>query len=207
MLGGYGAYVSKHLASCGSYNVHHVLGIAPLLTLANDLLEKTLAFRVGGELEVIAALVAGEGEQDNPLAFVLQEWLHGILAHVWSHGERIEVVLLEEGLGVHLGGVADVTTLGICDDEVVRIVSLQILDGVLEGDHTLYTTALVESQVRLVCHTVRGCGIDDSLVESEHQLRLCTLDFLTLDDALRQLVNICIETYAQEALLGEDLLY
>ena len=204
---GYFADVLKHLSLCGTYYVHHVLVVAPFLTLLQYLLEEANAVLVLGELEVVTSLVAGEGEQDNPLAFVLQEWLHGILAHVWSHGERIEVVLLEEGLGVHLGGVADVTTLGICDDEVVRIVSLQILDGVLEGDHTLYTTALVESQVRLVCHTVRGCGIDDSLVESEHQLRLCTLDFLTLDDALRQLVNICIETYAQEALLGEDLLY
>ena len=59
----------------------------------------------------------------------------------------------------------------------------------------------------LVSHAVRSGGVDDSLVELKHHLGFCALDVFTLCDALWQLIDICIKTYAQEALLGENLLY
>ena len=207
MVRSYLADVLEHLTLSSTYYVHHVLIVAPFLALLQNLLEKALAFLVLCELEVVATLVAGQSQKDDPLAFILEEWLDRILAHVRSYGYRIEIVLLEESLGIHLGCVADISTLGICDDEVVWIVALEILDGVLEGDHAVDTTALVESQVWLVSHTVRSGCVDDSLVELKHHLCFCALDFLTLCDALRQLIDICIKTYAQETLLGENLLY
>ena len=90
---------------------------------------------------------------------------------------------------------------------MVWIVTVEILDGVFEGNHAIDATALIESQVWLVSHTVWGCCIDDSLVESEYHFGFCALDVFTLGDALWQLVDICVKTYAQETLLGENLLY
>ena len=67
--------------------------------------------------------------------------------------------------------------------------------------------ALVESQVWLVSHAIRSGSVDDSLVELKHHLGFSALDVFTLCDALWQLIDICVKTYAQEALLGENLLY
>ena len=85
--------------------------------------------------------------------------------------------------------------------------ALEILDGVLEGNHAVDATALVESQVWLVSHAVRSGSVDNSLVELKHHLGFSALDVFTLCDALWQLIDICVKTYAQEALLGENLLY
>ena len=46
-LGGYLADVLEHLALSGTYDIHHIVDVAPLLTCADDLLEETLAIGVG----------------------------------------------------------------------------------------------------------------------------------------------------------------
>ena len=192
------ADVLKHLALCSTYHIHHVVGIAPFLTLLQHLLEEALAVSVGRELEVVAALVGSERQENHPLALILQERSHAVLAHVGSHCERVEVDFLEEGAGIHCAGVADVTTLSVCDDEVLRIVLVEIRDSLLERNPALHTHALIEGEVGLVGHAVGCCGVDDSLVEGKDGVFL-------LQQVLRNLLDVGVETHTQEGLLRENL--
>ena len=144
------AHVCEHLALCGSHNIHHVVLVAPFLRLCEHLLKQACALFVGCELEVVAALVACEGEQHHPLVLVAQEGRHAVLAHVGCHGKRVDVILLEEGACIHGACVAYVAALGIGYDEVVGIVLLKIGHGLLEGHDALHAEGLVEGQVGLV---------------------------------------------------------
>ena len=101
MVGDYPADVFKHLALCGAHHIHHVVFVAPLLRCAEHFLEEALAVLVGGELEVVRPLVAGQGEQYHPFALVLQERHHAVFSHIRCHGERVDVVFLEECAGIH----------------------------------------------------------------------------------------------------------
>ena len=87
MVGGYLADVFKHLSLCGSDDIHHVVRITPFLALAQDFLEESLAVRVGGELEVVTALVACQGQQDDPFALVAEERSHAVLSHIWGNSQ------------------------------------------------------------------------------------------------------------------------
>ena len=170
------------------------------MRLCEHFFKQACALFVGCELEVVAALVACEGEQHHPLVLVAQERRYAVLAHVGSHGKRVDVILLEEGACIHGACVAYVAALGIGYDEVVGIVLLKIGHGLLEGHDALHTERLIESQVGLVCHTVGGCCVDNLLVEGEDGVIL-------LQQVLRNLLRVCVETYAEEGLLAEYLVY
>ena len=198
MVGSHLADVLKHLALCGTYHVHHVVGISPFLTLPQHFLKQAFTVLVGGELEVVATLVGGECQENHPFVWVLEERCHAVLAHVGSNGEGIEVDFLEEGAGIHRAGVADVATFGIRDDEVLGIVLVEVRDGLLKRNPALHAHALVESKVGLVCHAIGCCGVDNRLVEGEDGVFL-------LQQVLRNLLDVGVETYTQEGLLRENL--
>ena len=90
---------------------------------------------------------------------------------------------------VHVRCVANVTTLGVGDDEVVGVVFLEIIDGLLEGGYALEPHALVECEVGLVSHTVGGRRIDDLLVELECGVFL-------FQQELWDLAKVCVESHA-----------
>ena len=194
----------------GTYHIHHVLLVAPLLALPKHLFEQSLSSSIRCQLEILRTLVRGQGQQDNPLAVVAEEGCHRVLTHIGGNSQRIHVVLLEEGLGIHLRRVANVSTLGVGDDEVVRILFLQILDGGLESHDAVYAVGLIEGQVGLVCHAVGCCGINDEgieLAKGAEDVVFAVLSLCLVDDALGYLVQVCIETYAEKRLLLFYLLY
>ena len=81
---------------------------------------------------------------------------------------------------------------------MLGVVLVEILDGLFERDPSLYTHTLIESEVGFICHTV-GCGrIDNRLVESEDGI-------LLFQQVLWNFLDVGVETYAQEGLLGENL--
>ena len=147
----------------------------------------------------MAAFVRGECQEDDPLAFVLEERSHAVLAHVGSHREGIEVDFFEEGAGIHRAGVADVAALGIGDDEVLWVVLVEVLDGLLKRNPSLHAHALIESEVGLVCHTIGCGGINNCLVEGKDGVFL-------LQQMLWNLLDVGVETHTEEGLLGENLI-
>ena len=94
--------ILEHLATCGSYDKHHVLRRTPFLTFAHHFLEEPFAVFILRELEIEASLVARECKHDDPLALVLEERRHRVLAHVGSYGESVDIVFFKEGTRVHL---------------------------------------------------------------------------------------------------------
>ena len=154
---------------------------------------------VSVELEVVAALVARQSQEDHPLARIAEERFHAILAHVGSDGQRIYVVLFKECTRVHNRSVANIATLGIGDDEVVGVVIFQIGYRLLEGHHATHAHALVESQVGLVGHTIGSGSVDNGLVELEDGVVL-------LAQVLREFAHIGIQSYTKKRLFIENLI-
>ena len=74
----------------------------------------------------------------------------------------------------------------------------QILDGLFKGHHAFQSMAFIESEVGLIGHAIRGCGINDRLVEGEDRISLVFQMF-------RNLADVCVETDAKKGFLREDL--
>ena len=147
----------------------------------------------------MAAFVRGECQEDDPLTLILEERSHAVLAHIRSHSEGIEVDFFEEGAGIHCAGVADVAALGICDDEVLWVVLVEVLDGLLKRNPSLHAHALIESEVGFVSHTIGCGGINNCLVEGKDGVFL-------LQQMLWNLLDVGVETHTEEGLLGENLI-
>ena len=210
MVGNHLTDIFKHSSLRSTNDIHHILVVAPLLTLFQHFLKESFAIGVFRQLEVVRAFIARQRQQDHPFVVVAEEWCDAVFTHVGGDGECIDIVLLKEGLGIHFRCVADITTLGISDDEVVGIFFFQIVDGCLKSQQTIHSISLVESEVGLVGHAIGGCGIDDESVElaegTEH-IVLAVLGLCLVDDALWNFVDICIETYAEKTLLLANLFY
>ena len=193
MVGHNATDVLKSTSLSGTHHIHHAVAAGPLLTLAQHLFKEAFALLVGHELEVVATLVAGECQQHHPLVLVGEEGRDTVFAHIGSHRDSIQVGLLKEGAGIHGAGVADVATLGICDDELVGMMLTQIGDGLLEGYPAPHAHAFIEGKVGLVGHTVGCGGIDNGLVETEDGVFL-------LQQAGRELADVGIQPHAKETL-------
>ncbi len=190
--------VFKQAALCGTHHIHHLVGPGPLLRGEQHFLEKPLAVFVLHQLEVVRALVACQGKQDDPFVFVFQERSDGIFSHVRSYGEGVDVHLLEERAGIHGRRVANISAFGIGDDELVGVVLLDVPDGFVKSFPTFQTIAFVEGQVGLIGHAIRGCGIDDSAVEGEDGI-------LLLQEMGRDFFKVGVQPDAQERLLPADV--
>ena len=70
-------------------------------------------FGIGDELEIVAALVGGEGQEDDPTIGVIEEGGDGVFAHVGGDGKGVDARLAEESAGIHGRSVADIAALGI----------------------------------------------------------------------------------------------
>ena len=82
---------------------------------------------------------------------------------------------------------------------MVGVILVEIVDCLLEGNHSLHAKSLVEGEVGLVSYTVFCCGIDDILVECEYSV-------VVVEKMLRHLLKVCIETHAEKTLLSLNLL-
>jgi hypothetical protein len=170
------AYIAEHLGFGCSDDVHHVVGVAPLLGGLKDTLEEAPARgTVFHELEVEGTLVGSESEEDDPFAVVGGEGDHRIFTHIRSYGESVEVevaVWREESFGILLGGVADVATFGVSDKESFFIERMEVADSELELTEAFDAHGLVEGEVGLVGYGVVDGGIDDGFVELEDAVGL-----------------------------------
>ena len=148
----------------------------------------------------MAALVACQCKYNHPFVLIAKERSDAVLAHVRSYCERVNIVFLEECACVHGTCVANVTALGVCYDEVVWIVLLEIFDCLLKRDESLHAECLIECEVWLVRYTVRSCGVDDGFVESENRVFL-------VEYVCRNLLEVGVKTHAQKRALGLYLIY
>ncbi len=73
--------------------------------------------------------------------------------------------MFEEALCIHARCVADVASLGVGDYELVGIVFAQIVHCRFEGDPALGAERFVKCEIRLICHGVWGCGVNDLAVK------------------------------------------
>ena len=93
---------------------------------------------------------------------------------------------------------------------MVGILLLQIVDGSLESQDAIHSVCLVESEVRLVGHAIRCCGVDDQgieLAEGAENVVLAVFLLCLVNDTLGYLVDICIQSYTEKTLLLLNLLY
>ena len=150
-------------------------------------------------LEILRTFVGGQCQEDDPFVLEIEERLDGVLAHVGSHGQGIGLQGVEESLGVVGRGVPDVAALGIRDDEDVRVVVLDVLDGALQTLPAFGAIDLIESCVGLVSHGVRCGVVDNLLVELKNGV-------IHGQEFLRNLVDVGIQADAEERLLFLDLL-
>lgn len=200
-VGDYLAYITEHLGFGGSDDIHHIVGVAPLLGGLEDTLEETFA---GGtvfhKLEVESTLIGGEGEEDDPLAVVGGEGDDGILTHIGGDGESVEVEVAvggEESFGVLLGGVAYVATFGVGYEEGFLIERVEVADGELELTEAFDTHGFVEGEVGFVSYGVVDSGIDDGFVEEEDAVGL-------RGEMTRHLVEVGVEADTEEGTTFAD---
>ena len=183
--------VLKHFSLSGSHHIHQVVRRTPFLACFQYLFKQSFAFRVCGELEVVASLVACESEQYDPLSLISEERSHAVFSHVRSHGEGVNVIFLKESPGIHSRRVADVTTFCVGNYEVVRVVLLEVVYGFLERHKSFDAEGLIERKVRLISHAVLSRSVYYGFVERKNGIRI-------LEQVLRHLLQVCIETNAKE---------
>ena len=194
------ANVLEHLSLSGTYHIHHIGIVAPLLALLQHLLKESFAVFVLSHLEIQRALVGCKSQEDYPLVLISQEGLHAVLTHIRGDSQGIKVVLLKECTGIHSRCVADIPSLGIGDDEVMGIMLVQIVNGLFKGHDSLHAEGFIESQIGLVGHTVVCRGIYDGLVEGEDRVFL-------IQQMGRNFLQVGIQSYAEERLLVKYLFY
>ena len=96
---------------------------------------------------------------------------------------------------------------------MVGVILAEISYRFLVGHESACSQGLIEGEVGLVGHAVGSSGVDDVLVEEDDGQRLVILlvsievFFALVNDALWNLLDIGVETHAEEALLLADLLY
>ena len=197
-MGNNTANVFEQFALRGPHDIHQMLIRAPRLTGFQHFLKQTLPRGERRKLKILAARIAGERQHNYPLSRITQERFHAVFAHIGCHGQRIYGIGFEKRFGIARTGIADVAALGIGDDEMVRTVHLQIVDGAFKGLQSLEPVALIKSQVGFVGHTKRCRCIDDGLVEFEdrvvRRLQMCG-----------NLLHIGIQTDTEKRLLLKNL--
>lgn len=199
VFGGDAAHVGEEFALRGTHDKHQLVVGGPGLGDAQHLLKEAFALCVGSELEVLRPLVRGQSQHDDPVSLVVEERFHAIFSHVGSHRYGVDVEMLEEAACIHLRGIAYVAAFGVGDDELVGIVFLDVTDGFLKGFPPFEAEALIEGEVGFVGHTQVGRGVDDGFVEGEDGV-------FFLQEMLRYLLDVGIETYAEKRFLAADIL-
>ena len=198
VIGDNATNVGKEAALRGTDHVHHAIGVGPLAAGAQHVLIEGTTFGIGDELEIMAALVGGERQEDDPTIGVIEEGGDGVFAHVGGDGERVDARLAEESAGIHGRSVADVAALGIGDDELIGMVRANVVDGFLIGLPTFHAEALVESKVGLVGHTVGGGGVDDGFVESKNGI-------FVLEQVSGDFLQVGVETDTEETAFATNV--
>jgi len=107
--------------------------------------------------------------------------------------------VVEERAGVHLRRIADVATFRIGNDKLVGMMLTKVLHRLLEGHDALHAERFVECHVRLIGYAIGSSGFDNRLVESEDRVFL-------LQEVLRNLLDVRIQTDTEERLLPPDIL-
>ncbi len=76
-----------------------------------------------------------------------------------------------------------------------------MLDCLVKDCHAVHPEALIESEIRLECDTMRSGGVYDALVELKHGLPYRPAGL----HALRNLCNVCVKTDTKHRTFFLDL--
>ena len=163
-----------------------------------------------GHLELRCRSIRSQRKDYRPFVLICKERGDAVSAHIRSQGNCIEIHGLEKRLGIHLCRIPNITSLGISDDENLRIAGPDIIHRDFKGTHAVQSVTLIKSQIRLVCHAIWGSRINNCLVEFDNgacfpleklsHSRHFTFKCLSLD-MFRHLVEISIETDTQYSAL------
>ena len=96
---------------------------------------------------------------------------------------------------VALHGVTLRSSASLCGRWIVVV---EVCYGLVEGNPSFHSHALVEGKVGLVGYAVWGCGVYDGLVEGEDGV-------FFVEEVGWYLLDVCVEADAEECLLLEDL--
>ena len=165
VVGSKTAHVFKQTTAGGTDDIHHPVVTAPGGGDAEHFLKEALALGVFRHLKIQGAFVARGGEEDDPLAGIVQERGDAVLAHVGSHGEGVHIEFFKERAGIHGGGVADVAALGVGNDEMVGMIGANVFHSADEGLPTFQTAAFIEGEVGLETHAIGRGGVNDGAVK------------------------------------------
>ena len=82
---------------------------------------------------------------------------------------------------------------------MVGIIFVEIIDCLLKGNHTLYAECLIKCQIGFVGNAIWGGGVNNILIE-------CIYGIIVVKKMLGNLLKVGVETNAEKALLGLNLL-
>jgi hypothetical protein len=85
------------------------VGIRNRLVYAASIAEREL-------LQIVGSGIAGKTEANYPLS-VAQKWFYAVAPHIRSYGNGIVPHDLKDSLGVAAGGIANVSALGVSDEQ------------------------------------------------------------------------------------------
>ena len=140
------ANLPEHLRAGGPHHVHQPIGPLEGLAFAEHLLVQRL---VPVELKIVGPGIGRQRQQDGPTALKRRERLHAVAAHVRRHGHSICPQPVEHGLRVLRGGVSNVASFGVGNDEHV---ARNRRHDALQSRPSLGAVLLEKRQIGLVRH-------------------------------------------------------
>ena len=206
MVGTVPAYLGQFLRSGGTHYEHQPLaGVSEFgIHVSDGITYHALIQRhsvgQGQGLELLGRLVGGHGEDYAPASGMLEEGPDGVASHIGGQSHCVKVHGLEKSPGIAVGGVADVSALGVGDDQDVGMLRPDVADGLSKLLPAGDTLGLVKGDVGLVGDCVLSSGVDNCFVESQYGSVS-----VTLPDAGRNLLRVGVKTHAEERALAPDI--
>ena len=191
MVGDNFADILKSASLSSADYVHHTFVICPFLRFTQHFFEEAFTVCVFCQLEVVRAFIGSQCQQDHPFAFVSQERSHTVFTHIRSYGYRIYIQFFEESTGIHGRSVSDIPTFCIGNDELVRIVLLDIFYCLFKCDPAFNAHAFVKSEIGFVGDTQVGCCVDNRFIECKDRV-------FFFQQVFRNLLDISIKSYAKK---------
>ena len=146
------SHTPEQLRPRGAHHIHQAVGAVEAAGFGQHVFEQR---RRAMKLKVFGAWVGCERQKHRPFVAERCERFHAVSAHVRCHGHGIRTEAGEQRLGVLQGRVANVSALGVGNDQHVR---WNVGHDTLQGSPSLCTVLFEERQVGLVRHSVRQGG-------------------------------------------------
>ena len=151
-------------------------------------------------LEIIRPGIGSQGEQDGEFVLKTEKGLYGVPAHIGGYGDRIKIHIFEEGLCISRGRIADIPSFGIGYGQYLRMIFIEVGDGLRKGFPSLKPVCLIKGGIGFVGYAEMVGGIYDGFVEGKNWVGL-------LQQVGRDLLEIRIQADTQKGFFCFDLFY